>query len=713
MTVSCLSGRWVPVLTGAATRSVASPSMPRRRTDTDMAHARPQHPDVAVAGISDSAKRVIARAATRASFDSWDTDRTGNPGWMMDGWQITSHRDPVELVHWYSQHAGNPEFKIARIAPIDPNWIERRHRELGLAKMAVFMPDDTAAIRGAEMREAIVVAIANGSTVTKALATCGVAANTYSKWRGRFPDFALKVEGAKHQREMAKGGSRDPAGNRPDFAEFRRHYFGYETYEHHARIIEAIESTPPGGFTMILVPPEAGKTTLLEDYLCYQIALDPNHRILLVTEAGTQGQAQKMLSTVKERLTDPDATNPDAQYPLHIREFLARYGPFHEAQEDKDKPWNANYIKVHRASGRRDYSLQCAGWRSKVYGSRCDTLLFDDVQSTDSVNLTDNILGRMRGTFFSRVNQRGKTIYIGTRNAVGDVPEKLIASGAVDNVVIIPALDSDGRSYCPEMWPDEALAQKRRLVLEPAWWCNYMQDPRQAENPTFERGLLEEARDGSQRVGKVPADRMVALSLDPALGGFCALTAAAWTPETFQVVDFREEPGLSRNEQIFDMVADFARRYGPGEVIVEINSLQRGLARDDRMRDMEKTFGFRIVEVETNQNKWDVMFGVAAMAGSFIRREMILPDEEGEGAFSRRTLEPLLNQLEQWRPNVPTKLLRQDGVMSLYFNWRRWMEWREAGRVDAAMWQAAGTPWDQAGKGAPWGDSLSVFGTPR
>lgn len=672
-----------------------------------MAANRPHHPDVTAASLPDGAKRALAKAYTAASYDSWSTDREGNPGWMMEGWQITSHRDPVELVHWYSNHANNPEFAIAKIAPLDPDWITRRRRELGLAKVRDRLVDDEDAIRGAEKRAALVTAIERGSTVTQAQDLIGVQRNTYSQWRGRFPEWAMKVDEAKHRRNLKAGLDTSPSSAaRPDFTEFRRHYFGYETYEHHRRIIEAIESTPPGGFTMILVPPEAGKTTLLEDWLCYQIALDPNHRILLVTEAGTQGQAQKMLSTVKERLTDPEATNPDAQYPLHIREFLARYGPFRDDQEDKDKPWNANYIKVHRASGRRDYTLQCAGWRSKVYGSRCDTLVFDDVQSTDSVNLTENILGRMRGTFFSRLNQNGKMIYIGTRNALGDVPERLISSGAVDNVVVIPALDTDGRSYCPEMWPEDKLAQKRKLVLEPAWWCNYMQDPRQSENPTFDLELLEEARAGDIKLCRVPAGDYCALSIDPALGGFTSLTAAAWSPASFHVVDFWEQDGLSRNEEIFSMIADFARRYSPGEVIVEINSMQKGLARDDRMRQMERTYGFRVVEHETYQNKWQADFGVAAMAGSFIRREMVFPDGD---EFARRRLEPLCNQLEQWRPNVPTRLLRQDGVMSLWFNWRRWMEWREASTVDEEMWRSVGVPWGAAGG---LDETVSVFGQP-
>lgn len=684
------------------------------RTDTDRVHARAHHPDVvadalspaaqkAIENLPPAARKAVARAVTLQAHDSWATDRTGNPGWMIDGWQVTSHRDPLEVMHQFVGHKNNPEWNINRIAPLVPDWLDQRRKQLGIQKIAARSVNPDAELQGQEKRRALVEAVRNGSTITKACQLVGVIPNTYSKWRKRFPEWAIEMDAAKHWRNSRAGIASAPKLERPDFIDFRRYFFGYETYRHHQQIIQAIEDTPPGGFTMILVPPEAGKTTLVEDWLCYQIALDPNHRILLCTEAGTQGQAQKMLGTVKERLTDADASNPDSQYDLHIREFLARYGPFRDDQEDKDKPWNANYIKVHRASGRRDYTLQCCGWRSKVYGSRCDTLVFDDVQSSDSINLTENILHRMRGTFFSRVNQNGKMVYIGTRNAVGDVPEKLIESGAIDRLVIIEAIDGDGNSYCPEMWPEEKLAQKRRLVGEPAWWCNYMQNPRQAENATFDLELLEEARDPDIKVGEVPDGHRVVLGLDPALGGHTALTCTAWTPQHLQVVDVWDQPDLARNEEIFSMVADYARRYRPSELVVEINSMQRGIARDDRLRDMARHYGFTISEHETNVTKWEHEFGVAAMAGSFIRREIIFPDRT---EYCRSKLGPLVDQLERWRPNVPARLLRQDMVMALWFPWRRWMEYREASRVDVDMWSAAGTPWYQEGAGVigaiPW-----------
>jgi hypothetical protein len=668
-------------------------------------------PKIRPVDLPPGAQRALGRAIKQATADPWLSDRTGNPAWLMEGWQLTSHRDVVALMHFYTSESHNPEFKMERIGPVSPRYLKRKKGALAVNAM-INKYGGEEAISGAEKRTALLEAVRNGKTLTQAQQFLKIRANTYAQWRKRFPEWAVEVDAARHESRLRGGTRTEPAKGKVDFTEARRHYFGYESYAHHRRIIEAIESTPPGGFTMILVPPEAGKSTLLEDWSLIRAGEDPNYRLLLCTEAGTgeSSQAKKMLGSIKERMTDPDTTNPDAQYPLHIGEFLARYGPFRDAQEDKDKPWNANYIKVHRASGRRDYTIQCCGWRSKVYGSRCDDLLFDDTQSTDSLNQTEAILARMRGTFFSRPGQNGRIFYIGTRVGLGDVPERLIEAGVVDNLVIIPALDADGNSYCPEMWPEEALAQKRRLVGERAWWCNYMQDPRQAENPTFDRELLEEARNAEVKVGKVPSGQRCVLGLDPALGGFTSITATAWTPTTLQLVDHWEVPDLSRNEEIFSMVADFARRYSPGELVVEINSMQKGLARDDRMRDMARQFGFEVSEHETYQNKWQADFGVAAMAGSFIRREIIIPDGD---EFSRRRMEPLLHQLEQWRPNVPAKLLRQDGVMSLWFCWRRWMEWRESSLVDAKMWEMAGTPWDENRGGVPWAGQaeLSVFGS--
>jgi len=541
--------------------------------------------------------------------------------------------------------------------------------------------------------------LSSGLTVREAVAKVGISPHTYTQWRKRFPDFKLKVD--RIQVGLAPSTDVDRS-----FISRRRYYFGYETFTHHKLILDAIEDTPPGGITLIIVPPEAGKTTFLTDWVCDKVAEEPNTRILYVSET-TEGQAPaaKVLGDVKDRMTDPDYDDPDTNYDAHIPEWHAKYGPFRDDTLDRDKPWNAKYCKVHRASGRRDYTFQIASWRSKVYGARCDWLIFDDVQSAEGIGDTERILDRMRKTFFSRPGKKGRTVMICTRVGVNDVAERLAEEvpDRMIRVVQIPALDEHGNSYCPEMWPIEALEDKRALVGEEAWLTAYMMQPQASGANTFPEALLDEARDPALTYGARDRDliSLVIAGLDPALGGGNALVVAQTTATSFNVLAAQVDYGLARNEDIFAVILSMCR-YHFTELVVERNSQQRGIARDERLKEMAKAFGFRIVEHETGQNKWDFIFGVGAMAGSFIKGEIHFPDATKD---CRRQMEHLRTELLAWRPNVDPKLLRQDLVMALWFTWLIWMNRRKKQRrqQEDPSWDMGGTPWQPGDMSGRWG----------
>lgn len=559
-----------------------------------------------------------------------------------------------------------------------------------------------AAARSEAKRDSLLQYLASGLTVAEACERVGVAPGTYTQWRSRHEDFRLRVE-------RVRSGMRpdDDTDVDSDFISRRRYYFGYETFTHHKRIIDAIEDTPDGGITLIIVPPEAGKTTLLDDWVCDKVALEPNTRILYVSETtDPQSPAAKVLSVFKGRMVEADYEDPDTNYATHIPEWHARYGPFHDPTLDRDKPWNARYCKVHKAaSGRKDYTFQVAGWRSKVYGARCDWLIFDDVQSAEGIGDTDRILDRMRKTFFSRVGRKGKTVFIGTRVGVGDVYERLAEEipDRMIRVIQIPALDEHGNSYCPEMWPTEALEDKRAIVGEEGWLTAYMMQPQAAGATTFTEDLLDLARDDTLHYGgRDPSLISLTIAgLDPALGGGNAVVVAQTTATQFRVLAAQVDYGLARNEDIYAVIRSMCR-YRFTELVVEKNSQQRGIARDDRLKELAKTFGFKITEHETGQNKWDFIFGVGAMAGSFIKGEIRFPDAT---KACRKSMEHLRTELLAWRPNVDPKLLRQDLVMALWFTWLGWMRKRKKQKREDAdpSWRMGGTPWRPGDMTGRWG----------
>lgn len=554
-------------------------------------------------------------------------------------------------------------------------------------------------------REAFLQALISGMTVEQAIDHVGLALKTYQTWRHRHPDFRLKVDRIKFADRIEF--DRQPSSENPnkDFVSRRRFYFGYETFTHHHRIIQAMEDTPPGGITMILLPPEAGKTTLITDWVDDKIALNPDERILYVSET-TEGQAPaaKVLAHTKDRMTNLGYNDPDANYPTHIPEWHARYGPFRDDELDTDKPWNRKYIKVHKAGARKDWTFQIAAWRSKTYGARCDWLIFDDVQSREGLNSTEAILARMRLTFFTRPGKSGRIVIIGTRVGVDDIYERLAEDipDRMIRIVQIPALDEHGNSYCPEMWPIEDLENKRAIVGEDTWTTGYMMQPQHSGAVTFPEALLDEARDKGLTYGqRQPYDAsLIITGLDPALGGGNALVCAQTTADRFNILAAQVDYGLARNEDIFNHIRSFCR-YHFTELVVEKNSQQRGIARDDRLREMAKIYGFRIVEHETGQNKWDFVFGVGAMAGAFIKGEIRFPDATKD---CRRRMEPLRGELLAWRPNVDPKLLRQDLVMALWFTWLIWSKRRKSQKRKGKdpSWQTGGTPWRPGDMSGSW-----------
>src|SRR5690606_3780450 len=150
-------------------------------------------------------------------------------------------------------------------------------------------------------------------------------------------------------------------------------------------------------------------------------------------------------------------------------------------------------------------------------------------------------------------------------------------------------------------------------------------------------------------------------------------TVAAYTTDRLRILDLFLDYRLTRNEEIFIRVEEAAARYGFTRLVIERNSQQRGIARDDRLRALGAKYGFEIVEHETGANKWDAAWGIRSMASTFIRREIEIPDGDD---WTAKRMEPLVEQLTSWRPDVPAKLLRQDAVMSLWFNWRDWQRER-------------------------------------
>lgn len=522
--------------------------------------------------------------------------------------------------------------------------------------------------RRVDAQDMVVLEVSRGMRIKDAVALTGRKYSTYRYWCRTDPAFAAQVRAGSARNKKKHGNARE-AIELNLFVEFRRKYFGMETYEHHKRMIEAIETAPDDSITLILAPPESGKTTLLEDWINYRLAMHPDFRIAHVSEG--QDHARKVVGRVQMRMTDSE----------QFADYIDDYGPFKQEGRDSPRPWNRDYFTVLKsAGGERDYSLSARGITSKMYGSRYDLTILDDIQSQETLSTTDKLMTTIQGTLLSRGGRKGKIIVIGTRVGFRDVYSRMMEMDSfVDRYVSIPAIDDKGKSYCPEMWPIEALERKQSKMTPDLWSMLYLQQAGDPSAAAFTTELIDKAKDHKRGFGRKQVGLEVVGSVDPALdSGKCAFGIWAFDAEKMYLLDMDVRTDMARNESIFGVMMDFTRVYRPGTWVMEINNFQKGLAYDQRLQDLAAKWSFDIAPHRTNRNKLDPLIGVKSMAGSFVHEEISLPWSPD----AQPKVSELITQLLQWRPGIAPKLLTQDLVMMMWFAWILWQDRKDTYRAE-------------------------------
>lgn len=535
---------------------------------------------------------------------------------------------------------------------------------------------------GEERRRQYLNLLAAGKSHKDAQATMDIARSTYLAWRRKYPDFKASVDSLISARQDA-----DPEAWNGTPSSWRKSYLGFDTYWHQAKMDEALESCPPMGVVLVLVPPEHGKTTWVGDTITRLVSHDPFVRITYISEG--IGHARKAVRRQKRRLTD-FKKHPD---------LIARFGPFHA--DDSDEPWTADYFVVDGAThDEQDYTMEARGWKAAIAGTRTDLLIIDDIQSRKSLGLTAEMVTTFQQDFLTRPGKTGKTIIIGTRVGLGDFYQALIDNELVDRVVELPATEAGvvvpcplgdecdtpdvphEKPLCPELWDTHSLAKRRKQVGEDVWWRTYQQQPRPAGDSTFTEAMTDRAKNHYRTLGQglevcegVAKRGYGIMSLDPALGGGNALTVWDCDAERMWLLDSSRRFGLAQTEQILTEIAIFAGLYRPRVLVVEAVAFQKGLANDERLRLIAAQFGFRIVPHTTGLNKLDELIGVASMDTAFHVGSFDFPYATVE---AKAKVDLLVGELNVWRADVPTRKLRQDLVMSMWFAWLEWMRIRSS-----------------------------------
>jgi hypothetical protein len=522
---------------------------------------------------------------------------------------------------------------------------------------------------GKDRREDFVrLLVENDGSVAKTLQQMDWGKAAYMKMRARWPEFAAKVDAARGL-DVSDGFTYSG-----DFGLFRLEFFGFDTPWFHRLIVNFLEGDEKqgGSITLVLLPPEHGKTTLLEDYDCFKLAMDPNFSITVGSER--QEMARKVLRRVRFRMEEGGPAP----------EFVGRFGPFAPQKGIQNfrgaQPWGADFFDVFkkRDHDEREYSMQALGANSQIAGTRADLLQADDITSLKNYNQTEGLVEKFRQDWLSRPGTTGRTVIVGTRVGEMDFYETLETEGIIDHLVKLPAINDDGEYLWPERYSPADYERMRRNVGEDAWWRNYMQKPKAAGDATFTEEALEKScRPWLTLDNIVLPEWPIYIGIDPALGGVCAISAWQHAANELRLVAARTITNLSRAEQIMQeleamvlMLRDPERQVRVTDVIIETNAFQKGLANDERLVELSDRHNFNIMPHVTGKNKHDELIGLAQMERSMRQGQIVLPF--GDDDRTRAIVEPLLQEMRSWRPEKRGNRLRQDRLMSMWFVWILW-----------------------------------------
>lgn len=246
------------------------------------------------------------------------------------------------------------------------------------------------------------------------------------------------------------------ASSRYDFfafaGEFLQHLYPLPFAKFHREIIKNIEK---GNRTVILIPREHGKTTLLLGYVIYSIIARKYRFILFISQSQTQ--ARRLASTAKIEFE----TNPK------IRE---KFGDM------KGEIWQAEEMSFINGTRLIIAGIGTGIRGMNIQGKRPDLIILDDVE-TDKHHYSQVESEKLKNIFKNAILNLGKEakiIVIGTMGArhgllyeLSESPHwKTIRYSAIEN----------GKPLWPQKWSMRDLENKRLEIGEVAFMREFMNE---------------------------------------------------------------------------------------------------------------------------------------------------------------------------------------------------------------------------------------------
>ena len=561
-------------------------------------------------------------------------------------------------------------------------------------------------------KRVILTCVAEGMTIEAACKSAGKSIKSYEYYRRTDKVFADKMDRTRLGLQKKNFTSNDVSDI--DFVEFRKRFLHSQTFPHQQNLVDVIEGREPGWLhpnmkyepgqanrLLINIPPNHAKSmTITVDYATYRLCMDPNFRILIVSQ--TQRLAGDFLYAIKQRLTHPNYEDLQSAYAAGV------------GFNSKTASWQATRVTFGdelRDSSEKDPNIEAVGIGGQIYGKRADMIIIDDAVTLSNANDFERQIKWLNQDVRSRLNPTGKLIIIGTRVAPVDLYKELRNTDRYPGGIVpwtylaMPALldTADRPEGWVTLWPESDQPFDGQPEEEknpengfyPRWSGKYLYNERQqmdtstwalvyqqqdvSDDAIFDPVCVRGSIDGMRKSGRLtpgspqhPVNMngfITVCGLDPAMVGDTAVVCYAVDPTSHKryIVDAhkvtRPTPAMIRQ-----LIFDWTSLYQPSEWVVEKNAFQAFLTQDEGIRHHLANRGVILREHHTGANKWDTGFGVASMStlfgtkqadGKHHRDNLIhLPSDQTENIKS------LIEQLVTWSPTTKGKT---DMVMALWF----------------------------------------------
>lgn len=209
----------------------------------------------------------------------------------------------------------------------------------------------------------------------------------------------------------------------------------------------------------VSVPPRGGKSYITSLFCAWALGRNPTESVMRNTCTATL--FQKFSYDVRQIVKS---------------EKFAMVFPEVELSTDKAnlQGWNTN--------SSRQVGYFGAGVGGTIIGFGATMLAITDdlyrgIEDALSDVTNDRIIQWKEGTHDSRLERNCKKIDIGTRWSTADVIGRNVQNGDYDESIIIPALDENEQSFCPDVMSTEQYHAIRKRINPEIWSAEYMQEP--------------------------------------------------------------------------------------------------------------------------------------------------------------------------------------------------------------------------------------------